>query len=93
MAQVLAENNKRKIYNESGTGLQKPLVYPHMILMPKGDRDLAVVALKERLMLPDCQDILGEIGRALAYLHSKSIVHADVKLLVSRQRKRRNRFA
>ena len=54
--------------------------------MPQGERDLAVVALKERLKLPDIHRIMGQIAEALAYLHSKGISHADVKLLVSANR-------
>ena len=50
--------------------------------MPQGGRDLAVVALKERLKLPNIHGIMGQIAKALAYLHSKGIAHADIKLLV-----------
>ena len=77
-----AENAKRKANNESG-GLSRPLLQPHIIVMPMGSRDLAVVALKEQLKLPDIHGIMGQVAKALAYLHTKRIAHADVKLLVS----------
>ena len=80
--QVEAENAKRKAKNESG-GLRQPLLQPYILVMPQGGRDLAVVALKEQLKLPDIHGIMGQIARALAYLHSKGILHADIKLLVS----------
>ena len=76
-----AENAKRKANNESG-GLSQPLLQPHIIVMPMGSRDLAVVALKEQLKLPDIHGIMGQVAKALAYLHAKGIAHADVKLLV-----------
>ena len=76
-----AENAKRKANNESG-GLSRPLLQPHIIVMPMGSRDLAVVALKEQLKLPDIHGIMGQVAKALAYLHAKGIAHADVKLLV-----------
>ena len=60
-----------------------PLLKPYVIVMPMGGRDLAVAALKERLKLPDIHGIMGQIAKALAYLHSKGIAHADIKLLVS----------
>ena len=81
-SQVEAENAKRKAKNESG-GLRQPLLQPYILVMPQGGRDLAVVALKEQLKLPDVHGIMGQIARALAYLHSKGILHADIKLLVS----------
>ena len=77
-----AENAKRKANNESG-GQSRPLLQPHIIVMPMGSRDLAVVALKEQLKLPDIHGIMGQVAKALAYLHTKRIAHADVKLLVS----------
>ena len=77
-----AENAKRKAKNESG-GLRQSLLQPFILVMPMGGRDLAVVALKERLKLPDIHGIMGQIAKALAYLHSKGIAHADIKLLVS----------
>ena len=79
--QVEAENAKRKAKNESG-GKRQPLLQPYILVMPQGERDLAVVALKERLKLPDIHRIMGQIAEALAYLHSKGLAHADVKLLV-----------
>ena len=82
LAQVEAENAKRKAQNESG-GQRQPLLQPYILVMPQGGRDLAVAALKERLKLPDIHGIMGQIAEALAYLHSKGILHADVKLLVS----------
>ena len=51
-------------------------------MMPLGGRDLAVAALKERLTISDVRTIMTQIGHALSYLHSKRIVHGDVKLLV-----------
>ena len=77
-----AENAKRKANNESG-GQSQPLLQPHIMVMPMGSRDLAVVALKEQLKLPDIHGIMGQVAKALAYLHTKRIAHADVKLLVS----------
>ena len=77
-----AENKLREAKNES-EGLPVPLLQPYIIVMPMGGRDLAVVALKERLKLPDIHGIMGQVAKALAYLHTKRIAHADVKLLVS----------
>ena len=82
LAQVEAENAKRKAQNESG-GQRQPLLQPYILVMPQGGRDLAVVALKEQLKLPDIHGIMGQVAKALAYLHAKGIAHADVKLLVS----------
>ena len=55
--------------------------YRYGIVMRKGARDLAVVALKERLDLPAVRGTMNQIARALAHVHSKRIVHADVKNL------------
>ena len=68
--------------NEKREERDTPPLNPHIIVMPRGDRDLAVVTLKERLSLSAVADIMRQIARALEYLHSKGIVHADVKLLV-----------
>ena len=57
--------------------------YRYGIVMPQGDRDLAVVALKERLDIPDVREIMLQQARNLEYIHSQRLVHADIKLLVS----------
>ena len=75
------ENKKRTAENESG-GLRKSKLQPYIIVMPKGGHDLAIVALKERLNLRDIHGIMGQVAKALAYLHSRGIAHADIKLLV-----------
>ena len=73
--QVEAENVKRE-------KSQLPPLPPRIIVIPRGDRDLAVAALKERFDLSDVRVIMRQVGKGLDYIHSKGIVHGDVKLLV-----------
>ena len=49
-----------------------------IIVMEQGDRDLAVVALKEQLDLAATRNIVRQIALSLEYIHRKGIIHADV---------------
>ena len=49
-----------------------------IIVMEQGDRDLAVVALKEQLDLAATRTIVRQIALSLEYIHRKGIIHADV---------------
>ena len=62
LAQV-ERNAKRKAQSESG-GQRQPLLQPYILVMPQGGRDLAVVALKERLKLSDIHGIMGQSASA-----------------------------
>ena len=44
--------------NEKRRERDTPPLNPHIIVMPRGDRDLAVAMLKERLSLPAVADII-----------------------------------
>ena len=59
LAQVEAENAKRKAQNESG-GQRQPLLQPYILVMPQGGRDLAVVRDAEGrcIMMYDVLDVL-----------------------------------
>ena len=57
--------------------------YAYGLIMPMGNRDLAVASLKERLDFSTIIDIMSQIAHCLQYIHSAlGIIHADVKLLV-----------
>ena len=49
--------------------------------MERGDRDLAGVALRERLDLPKIRSIMKQVATAIKHLHSSGVIHADIKLL------------
>ena len=81
----LTENSARhqvEVENVKREKSQLPPLPPRIIVMPRGDRDLTVAALKERLSLSDVCVIMRQVARSLSHLHSKGILHADVKLLV-----------
>ena len=81
--QVEVENVKRE-------KSQLPPLPSRIIVMPRGDRDLAVAALKERFDLSDVRVIMRQVAQSLDHVHSKSIVHGDVKLLVRRKAQKRH---
>ena len=57
--------------------------YRYGIMLKRGERDLAAVALRERLGLSAIRDISRQVVRSLVHLHSKDILHADIKSLAS----------
>ena len=68
-----------------GADAAQKLKYPEYdfgLIMPMGNRDLAVASLKERLDFSTIIAIMSQIACCLQYVHSVGIIHADVKLLV-----------
>ena len=55
--------------------------YRFGIVMPAGQRNLAVVLLQERVDLPLVVVIFTSLGRALAHVHAAGKLHGDFKLL------------
>ena len=67
-----AEVNRKKGFRE----------YPYCLVMPAADRNLAAVLSHERIAGKDWEQIkilCKEIARALDYMHSKKLIHADIK--------------
>ena len=60
------------------------LLRPRILVMESGDRDLAVVALKEQLTLSTTQLVFSQIACSLEHLHSVRILHGDVSAFMSR---------
>ncbi|KAF0682704.1 hypothetical protein As57867_025114, partial [Aphanomyces stellatus] len=55
--------------------------YPHVVVMPAADRSLDDIYRKERPNESERRNLLQQVAEALQYLHSKELVHGDVKKL------------
>ena len=56
-------------------------LHNHILVMARGDRDLAAVALREQLDLSTIRRITREIAFAVQHLHSTGVIHSDLKQL------------
>ena len=55
--------------------------YPHGIVMPFAERTLDFIHRAERPDLAHVRMLMNQVGEALQHLHSKGIIHGDVKML------------
>jgi len=58
-----------------------PEDYSHLLVMPFGDRNLDTIFRSERPDPLAVRNIMKKVGRSLAHLHEKGIVHGDLKML------------
>lgn len=81
------EKNTKGLATELGAVLRAHLSssesvedYIHVVVMPFADRTLERIFRKERPDIPAIRRLAREVGEAVAHLHSKGIVHGDLKL-------------
>ena len=63
------------------TALSTPSDFKFALVMPKGDSNLDSIFRQERPSVETCRSLMHEVGLCLKHIHSKSVIHGDLKML------------
>lgn len=65
----------------AASNLGDPSVFKYAFVMAKGDFNLETIFRQERPSISISRNLMKEVGLCLQHIHSKSVLHGDLKML------------